>query len=147
MASEQQKPKTPEVEDKAPKPTIPGTENLNSFADKRVFLWLRDGRKLFGVLRSFDQFGNITLSDTYERFYASLEFAESYHGVYLVRGENIVVVGDFEPREFEALQRRMTKFRRPIEYILPMVQEQMEEIATKRRELGAMSEFAENDLY
>ena len=135
------------TEEKPSKPFIPGTENLNSFADRRVLVWLRDGRKLFGVLRSYDQFGNITLSDTYERFYASLEFAESYHGVYLVRGENIVIVGDFDAKEFEALQRRMAKFRRPIEYVLPMVQEQMEEIATKRRELGAMSEFAENDLY
>jgi U6 snRNA-associated Sm-like protein LSm1 len=139
--------KASETEERPSKPLIPGTENLNSFADKRVFVWLRDGRKLFGVLRSYDQFGNITLSDTSERFYASLEFAESYHGVYLVRGENIVVVGDFEAREFEALQRRMTKFRRPIEYVLPMVQEQMEQIAARRKELGAMSEFAENDLY
>ena len=57
-------------------------------------VWLRDGRKLFGVLRTFDQFQNIVLQDTYERFYVELEYAEEYRGVFLVRGENVVLVGE-----------------------------------------------------
>lgn len=126
---------------------IPGTENLNSFSDKRILVWLRDGRKLFGVLRSYDQFGNITLSDTYERFYVSLEFAEIHLGVYLIRGENIVLMGDFDSGMFEGVERRMAKFKRPMEYLLPMVQEMMEGVARDRKEMGAMGEFAENDFY
>lgn len=136
-----------EVEQTSQKVHIPGTENLNSFADKRIFVWLRDGRKLFGILRTYDQFGNLTLTDTYERFYAGLEYAQVLHGVYLVRGENVVLCGDFDPEENETVQRRMAKFHRPVEYVLPMVQEQMQEVESKRKLLGARSEFAEYDLY
>jgi len=55
---------------------------------------LRDGRRVFGILRSYDQFGNLTLEDTVERFYVDLEYAEDNLGVFLVRGENIVLVGE-----------------------------------------------------
>lgn len=72
---------------------------------------LRDGRKFFGVLRSFDQFGifwfffnlflrficfqgNLLLTDVYERYYVDLEYGEEYRGVYLIRGENVVLVGE-----------------------------------------------------
>lgn len=55
---------------------------------------LRDGRKLFAILRTFDQFGNLLLQDAYERLYVELEYAEEYRGVYLVRGENVVLVGE-----------------------------------------------------
>lgn len=126
---------------------IPGTENLNSFADKRTFVWLRDGRKLFGVLRSYDQFANLTLTDTYERFYAGLEYAQVYHGVYLIRGENVVLCGDFDEAGWEGEQRRMAKFHRPVEHVLPMVQEQMQQLEAARKAMGARSEFAEYDLY
>lgn len=55
---------------------------------------LRDGRKLFGILRSYDQFGNLTLEDTIERLYVDLEYAEDNLGPFLVRGENVVLVGE-----------------------------------------------------
>jgi U6 snRNA-associated Sm-like protein LSm1 len=61
---------------------------------ERVLVWVRDGRKLYGVLRSYDQFGNVVLTDCYERFYVDLEYAEEYRGLYLMRGENIVLVGE-----------------------------------------------------
>lgn len=126
---------------------LPGTENLTSFADKRVLVWLRDNRKLFGVLRSFDQFGNLWLTDTVERFYHQLEYAEVMHGNFVVRGENVVFVGDFHATAFESSERRMAKFRRPLDYILPLLQEHTEAVSQQRRLLGANGEFAENDLY
>jgi len=75
---------------------------------ERLLVVLRDGRKLYGVLRSFDQFGtfiieylvyflfaaNLVLSDTIERYYVELEFTEEHHGTFLVRGENVVLVGE-----------------------------------------------------
>lgn len=109
---------------------IPGTNNLEPFLDSnklnlfifsclflfftlytdRIIVSLRDGRKFFGVLRSFDQFGttrmkinliliilfagNLLLTDVYERYYVDLEYGEEYRGVYLVRGENVVLVGE-----------------------------------------------------
>lgn len=71
---------------------------------------LRDGRKLHGVLRSYDQFGmwnfllmvnvklsstaNLVLEDTVERIYQGNAFAESWRGLYLIRGENVVLLGE-----------------------------------------------------
>lgn len=89
--------------------TVPGANNLTEFLDRiqktvsdewrllceieRLLIVLRDGRKLYGILRSYDQFGNIVLADTIERIYVDLEYAEENLGVFLARGENIVLVG------------------------------------------------------
>lgn len=77
---------------------------------------LRDGRKLQGVLRSYDQFGecsgrvlvfgagtveasfpppaNLVLEDTVERIYHQNVFAEVWRGLFLIRGENVVLLGE-----------------------------------------------------
>jgi len=57
---------------------------------------LRDGRKLHGVLRSYDQFANLVLEDTVERIYHGNAFAESWHGLFLIRGENVVLLGEID---------------------------------------------------
>jgi len=57
---------------------------------------LRDGRKLHGVLRSYDQFANLVLEDTVERIYHGNAFAESWRGLYLIRGENVVLLGEID---------------------------------------------------
>ena len=77
----------------------------------RLVVSLRDGRKFFGVLRSYDQYGkslsislfhlkfpysrvgNLLMTDVFERYYVDLEYGEEYRGVYLIRGENVVMVG------------------------------------------------------
>lgn len=80
---------------------------------------LRDGKKLHGVLRSYDQFGegslmifpissahlkrlqaNLVLEDTYERIYHGTEFAERWIGVFVVRGENVVLIGEIVRDDF-----------------------------------------------
>ena len=79
----------------------------------KMLVILRDGRKLHGVLRSYDQFGmswivcfgrlfctpfcptaNLVLEDTVERIYHENVFAESWRGLYLIRGENVVLLGE-----------------------------------------------------
>lgn len=57
---------------------------------------LRDGRKLHGVLRSYDQFANLVLEDTVERIYHGNAFAEHWHGLFLIRGENVVLLGEVD---------------------------------------------------
>ncbi|KAH7915801.1 Sm-like ribonucleoprotein [Hygrophoropsis aurantiaca] len=57
---------------------------------------LRDGRKLHGVLRSYDQFANLVLEDTTERIYHGTAFAEHWHGLFLIRGENVVLLGEID---------------------------------------------------
>lgn len=73
---------------------VPGANNLTNLLEKRLLVVLRDGRLLYGILRSYDQFGNMVFDDTVERLYVSLEYAEYRLGIFLVRGENVVLVGE-----------------------------------------------------
>jgi U6 snRNA-associated Sm-like protein LSm1 len=64
--------------------------------DRKMLVILRDGRKLHGVLRSYDQFANLVLEDTVERIYHGTAFAETWHGLFLIRGENVVLLGEID---------------------------------------------------
>ncbi|TPX31228.1 hypothetical protein SeLEV6574_g08553 [Synchytrium endobioticum] len=57
---------------------------------------LRDGRKLYGVLRSYDQFANLVLQDTVERAYTADAYGDAARGVYVIRGENVVLLGEVD---------------------------------------------------
>ena len=104
-------------------PYLPGAASLCEELDKKILVVLRDGRHLVGVLRSFDQFSNLVLEQTYERviipgniklqlvlsfkklsFFLYFSFNFSFLGkycdvplgLYIVRGDNIVLVGDID---------------------------------------------------
>lgn len=71
--------------------------------DRKIFVLLRDGRNVFGILRTFDQFANLVLQDTLERIYLPKEneqaperFGEVPRGVFMVRGENVVMLGELD---------------------------------------------------
>ncbi|KAK2461886.1 hypothetical protein APHAL10511_006349 [Amanita phalloides] len=70
--------------------------SLVDCVDRKMLVILRDGRKLHGVLRSYDQFANLVLEDTYERIYYGNTFAESWRGLFLIRGENVVLLGEID---------------------------------------------------
>lgn len=75
---------------------------------------LRDGRTLIGYLRSVDQFGesdtyyailfnsynelpivaNLLLQDTIERIYVEKKYGDIPRGIFLVRGENVSLLGE-----------------------------------------------------
>ncbi|RMJ21182.1 Small nuclear ribonucleoprotein [Aspergillus sp. HF37] len=69
---------------------------LLDLTDKKLVLVLRDGRKLIGVLRSWDQFGNLVLQDTIERLYVANLYADVPRGIFLVRGENVSLLGEID---------------------------------------------------
>lgn len=87
--------------------------------DRKIFVLMRDGRKLFGILRTFDQFANLVLQDAVERIYLNEDdkdelsppqsFSETYRGVFMIRGENVVMMGeldiDTEDDHLEKLQQ------------------------------------------
>lgn len=70
--------------------------------DRKIFVSLRDGSNVFGILRTFDQFANLVLQDTIERIYlpkvdgGKERFAEVPRGVFMVRGENVVMLGELD---------------------------------------------------
>ncbi|GAA5893229.1 hypothetical protein JCM6882_003918 [Rhodosporidiobolus microsporus] len=71
---------------------------LIELVDKKVLVHLRDDRKLIGVLRSYDQYANLVLTQTIERLYhpPSKAYAQTDRGVFLVRGENVVLLGEVD---------------------------------------------------
>ncbi|KIX05461.1 uncharacterized protein Z518_06333 [Rhinocladiella mackenziei CBS 650.93] len=86
---------------------------LLDLTDKKLLLVLRDGSKLFGVLRSWDQFANLVLTDTRQRYFVSIPpnntasnpsessssrnlYCDIPRGIYLVRGENVLLLGEVD---------------------------------------------------
>ncbi|XP_031784797.1 U6 snRNA-associated Sm-like protein LSm1 isoform X2 [Nasonia vitripennis] len=57
---------------------------------------LRDGRTLIGYLRSVDQFANLVLHRTIERIHVGKEYGDIPRGVFIVRGENVVLLGEID---------------------------------------------------
>lgn len=55
---------------------------------------LRDGRTLIGYLKSVDQFANIVLQSTIERIHVGQEYGDIPRGIFIVRGENVVLLGE-----------------------------------------------------
>lgn len=55
---------------------------------------LRDGRTLIGFLRSVDQFANLVLHRTIERIHVGNEYGDIPRGIFIIRGENVVLLGE-----------------------------------------------------
>lgn len=104
---------------------LPGFASLLEQIDKRVLVLLRDGRSLFGILRSIDQFANLVLHLTVERIYIGNEYGEIDRGVFLIRGENVVLCGEIDEQAEEEHLPNFTKA--PIEEILANQARELEE--------------------
>ena len=80
---------------------------LSSYISHRVCIITTDGRTLVGVLESYDQQTNLILSNTVERIIRPAEDEEESsaveHGLYLVRGDNVVLVGSIDEQLDESI--------------------------------------------
>lgn len=63
--------------------------------------WLTDVslRPVLCHCRSFDQFANLVLEGAIERIVVGSLYAEDPLGLYVVRGENVVLLGDIDGAE------------------------------------------------
>lgn len=129
--------------------------------DRKVYVLLRDGRNLFGILRTFDQFANLVLQDTIERIYLNdsqveskepNRFGEAYRGVFLVRGENVVMLGeldiDQEDDHLESLQQ--IPFEEAETELKSIHKAKLKEEKIKTKKLlskGLINDFVKSDLY
>ncbi len=64
--------------------------------DKKLLFQLRDGRKIIGMLRSFDQFANMVVEEAVERIIVGTVYNDLPLGIYLIRGENLVLMGQID---------------------------------------------------
>lgn len=76
--------------------SLHGTASLIEELDKKLMVLLRDGRTLIGYLRSIDQFANLVLHRTIERIHVGQEFGDIPRGIFVVRGENVVLLGEID---------------------------------------------------
>jgi U6 snRNA-associated Sm-like protein LSm1 len=85
---------------------LPGAASLLEQLDHRILIVLRDGRHLIGKLRSFDQFMNLILEDTCERVLLTGKYCDFPLGLYIVRGDNIVLLGEIdETKEHTSMEK------------------------------------------
>ncbi|XP_029565877.1 U6 snRNA-associated Sm-like protein LSm1 isoform X2 [Salmo trutta] len=75
---------------------MPGTASLIEDIDKKHLVLLRDGRTLIGFLRSIDQFANLVLQQTVERIHVGKRYGDIPRGIFIVRGENVVLLGEIK---------------------------------------------------
>ncbi|CAG9134845.1 SM-like-degradation of cytoplasmic mRNAs and positively regulates transcription initiation [Plutella xylostella] len=75
---------------------LAGTAHLLDELDKKLMVLLRDGRTLIGYLRSVDQFANLVLHKTIERIHVGKEYGDIPRGIFIVRGENVVLLGEID---------------------------------------------------
>uniref|UniRef100_A0A090X7U6 U6 snRNA-associated Sm-like protein LSm1 n=1 Tax=Ixodes ricinus TaxID=34613 RepID=A0A090X7U6_IXORI len=66
---------------------LPGTASLLEELDKKLLVFLRDGRTLIGYLRSIDQFANLVLHKTIERIHVRKQYGDIPRGIFVVRGD------------------------------------------------------------
>ncbi|GAA5930224.1 hypothetical protein JCM1841_000608 [Sporobolomyces salmonicolor] len=79
-------------------PAEPVLSALTAYVDKRVLVITQDGRTIVGELQGFDQTTNVILASSTERVYSLEEGVEEVPlGVYIVRGDNISLIGLVDP--------------------------------------------------
>jgi U6 snRNA-associated Sm-like protein LSm1 len=79
-----------------PDPFLPGAVSLLEQLDKKLMVMLRDGKTLIGYLRTIDQFANLVLHDTLERIHVDQCYGDIPRGIFLIRGENVVLAGEID---------------------------------------------------
>ncbi|CCH61054.1 hypothetical protein TBLA_0D05620 [Henningerozyma blattae CBS 6284] len=122
--------------------------------DRKVFVLLRDGRMLFGVLRTFDQYANLILQHCVERIYLTKEnqYSEESRGVFMIRGENVVMLGEVDIDKEDAPLENMEFIPwRDAQKIREAQNENRFKLEVKKgRELaryGLIHEFHKSDMY
>lgn len=97
---------------------------LTNFLPDKVLAVLRDGRHLVGTLRSFDQHSNIILENTVERRNVGDECLDLPLGLFILRGDSIVMIGSLN----ETKEQQLLKFV-PVERMKELVKEDEQQLA------------------
>eukprot|EP01124_Arcella_intermedia_P010004 TRINITY_DN1656_c0_g1_i1.p1 TRINITY_DN1656_c0_g1~~TRINITY_DN1656_c0_g1_i1.p1 ORF type:complete len:110 (-),score=30.89 TRINITY_DN1656_c0_g1_i1:44-340(-) len=85
------------------------TPFLEDFEDSFVSLITNDGRNLIGFLRGSDEHINVILENSSERVYGPNGTATVPLGLYVVRGDNIAVIGEIDPDLDERIDFKQIK--------------------------------------
>ncbi|CAG9465289.1 unnamed protein product [Pedinophyceae sp. YPF-701] len=79
-------------------------EGLLALVDRTVSVITNDGRNLVGLLRGVDPLTNLVLASCQERIFTEeAGCATADLGLYLVRGDNVAVVGELDEAQHAQL--------------------------------------------
>ncbi|KAM7378558.1 hypothetical protein PAMA_013452 [Pampus argenteus] len=82
---------------KAPSPAGSMSTALESYINRTVAIVTSDGRMIVGTLKGFDQTINLILDESHERVFSSSQGVEQVVlGLYIVRGDNVAVIGEID---------------------------------------------------
>ncbi|XP_013794608.1 U6 snRNA-associated Sm-like protein LSm8 [Limulus polyphemus] len=71
--------------------------SLESYVNHTVSVITADGRNIVGTLKGFDQTINLILDESHERVYSSSHGVEQVVlGLYIIRGDNVAVIGELD---------------------------------------------------
>uniref|UniRef100_A0A7N4V2V1 U6 snRNA-associated Sm-like protein LSm8 n=1 Tax=Sarcophilus harrisii TaxID=9305 RepID=A0A7N4V2V1_SARHA len=77
---------------------------LNAVLSGTVAVITSDGRMIVGTLKGFDQTINLILDESHERVFSSSQGVEQVVlGLYIVRGDNVAVIGEIDEETDSAL--------------------------------------------
>ncbi|CAL8148450.1 unnamed protein product [Orchesella dallaii] len=107
-----------------------GCANLLDQIDKRVQVTLRDGRNIIGTLVCIDHFSNLVMRNTIERIFVGKEYGDIPRGVFLIRGDNLVMIGEVGEEKEAEMQRILKKVS--LDHIL--VAQKIEQDAEKAKQ-------------
>eukprot|EP00286_Rhodomonas_abbreviata_P026040 CAMPEP_0181294006 /NCGR_PEP_ID=MMETSP1101-20121128/3367_1 /TAXON_ID=46948 /ORGANISM="Rhodomonas abbreviata, Strain Caron Lab Isolate" /LENGTH=86 /DNA_ID=CAMNT_0023398629 /DNA_START=420 /DNA_END=677 /DNA_ORIENTATION=- len=72
-------------------------KELQALVDSPVSIITNDGRNILGTLKGLDQKLNVILEDCYERVFSKEAGVEQVQlGLYIVRGDNMAIVGEVD---------------------------------------------------
>lgn len=120
---------------------LPGTASLIDLVDKRIMVYLRDGRFIFGMLRSYDQFANLVIEEACERLYFGKKYTNELHGLYIIRGENVKLLG--QVNEVKEMEGHSELDLVPESELKPLHrQERQKSLASKQTQAKILLEYA-----
>eukprot|EP00042_Codosiga_hollandica_P055478 m.778834 g.778834 ORF g.778834 m.778834 type:complete len:92 (-) comp59124_c0_seq3:3425-3700(-) len=70
---------------------------MEQYLNKDVCILTQDGHVYIGTLRGFDQLTNIIIEKCRERVFASDGTVEQPLGLFVIRGDNLAIVGELDP--------------------------------------------------
>ncbi|XP_032732077.1 LSM8 homolog, U6 small nuclear RNA associated [Lontra canadensis] len=80
------------------------TSALENYINRTVAVITSDGRMIVGTLKGFDQTINLILDESHERVFSSSQGVEQVVlGLYIVRGDNVAVIGEIDEETDSAL--------------------------------------------
>uniref|UniRef100_F6YVQ1 U6 snRNA-associated Sm-like protein LSm1 n=2 Tax=Ciona intestinalis TaxID=7719 RepID=F6YVQ1_CIOIN len=127
---------------------MPGTASLIEEIDKKQLVMLRDGRILIGYLRSVDQFANLVLHKTVERVHVGSMYGDIPRGIFVIRGENVVLLGEVDIEHEERKDLEKVSIEKILEAKSKLQEEKQEKEKTKfkaMKERGLMPTVEQSD--